>query len=1096
MSDISIPGFEIVEKVGQGGMASVWKARQVSLDRIVAIKVLAARLAGDEEDVARFQAEARAAAKLKHPGIVQVHDANAVAGMYYFVMEYVAGYTAGDWVRRKGVLKEKDALLVAECVADALGYAWKSAGIIHCDIKPDNVMVDADGTVKVADLGLARTISAMSAEDEADEVMGTPAYVSPEQAAGEAGLDCRTDIYALGATLYHLLTGKMLFEGQPEEKVMSLQITDTVPHPYDLNPKLSRGMCRLIEKMLAKSKDDRESNWDAVRTDIARVRKGLVPKALAEGAESTVAKPTAQHTDWHHVEKRARDIQRARGKKEPPISAPAMLTIVFLLVLGAALIFSARRMGSKEPPPPTPSTPAKPPDVARPVEDPPARPVSPQKTAEQRAAEAFAQAADWAGRNPGRFDAAIGRFEQVARSAAGTTFAGKARQEIGRLADAKQASIDRVMAGLDEQAAPHLESGAYLAAAEVYDTYGGVMEMETREKRLDKAHELRRRHEAAAERERTRKLAEAKMTETTRQAANALLANGVSAAHDIVYEALADPLLASRRDELAADMKLLVAAGRIDDRILGTFRDQQGSAVTVYLAAGPVSGTIVEVVGTAVTMEVRLGVGNARTSKTFKVSDLASREVLARMGPDADPGVALMKGVMAMEARAYTHAARYFGELDSPLGRRLLVLAEDDGEPADEPDDDVPGEDVRVDVPDRRPVERPVVRLPAHLEAIRGDAKAVIAMLIEENPGLQREHVREVRDSAERVVELRIHSGLVTDIGPVAALTDLRTFTYVPHDPETGRYVHHNPSFGRLKDISPLKDLSLERCTIVNCPLSDVGALRRLPLRALNLSGTAVRDIAALRDMPLEHVNLSGTKVVSLSALRGMPLTSLDLSRTDLRDLAWLRDLPLAVLSIAGTNVSDLGPLRHLKLRTLDVSGTPVRDLSDLVDVPLRELTLVNTGVMDLSPLREMELETLDLGGVKTSDFSPLRGLEIRNLRLDRTSFEDIGMLNGMPLEHLNLRGTRVSDIWAVQGMPLVSLDIYQTAVSNLAPLKGSPLKTLVCQRTKVRDFSPLAGSLIESLYIDEPLRHAGLVRRMPNLRRLNGVPVGVALAR
>ena len=198
MSPMQIPGFEMIAKLGEGGMASVWKARQLSLDRIVAIKILSSRMASDADDVQRFQFEAQSAAKLKHPGIVQVYDAACEQGIYYFVMEYVAGYTVGQWLRRKGVLPFEDALLVADGVADALGYAWSKAGIIHCDIKPENVMIDADGTVKVADLGLARTIRTMGAQAEIADIMGTPAFISPEQAEGRQDLDCRTDIYSLG----------------------------------------------------------------------------------------------------------------------------------------------------------------------------------------------------------------------------------------------------------------------------------------------------------------------------------------------------------------------------------------------------------------------------------------------------------------------------------------------------------------------------------------------------------------------------------------------------------------------------------------------------------------------------------------------------------------------------------------------------------------------------------------------------------------------------------------------------------------------------------------------------------------------------------
>ena len=177
MTDIQIPGLEIIEKLGEGGMASVWKARQLSLDRVVAVKILSAAACGDESDVQRLYTEAKSSAKLKHPGIVQVYDVNLERDIHYIVMEYIDGYTVRDWLGRKGRLSESEALQVADCVADALGYAWDKERIIHCDIKPDNIMVDSDGTVKVADLGLARSARAAAGGVDDSNILGTPAYM-------------------------------------------------------------------------------------------------------------------------------------------------------------------------------------------------------------------------------------------------------------------------------------------------------------------------------------------------------------------------------------------------------------------------------------------------------------------------------------------------------------------------------------------------------------------------------------------------------------------------------------------------------------------------------------------------------------------------------------------------------------------------------------------------------------------------------------------------------------------------------------------------------------------------------------------------------
>jgi serine/threonine-protein kinase len=275
-----LPNFEVLSLLGRGGMASVWKARQVSLDRHVAVKILASSFATDPEDVQRFRLEARAAARLKHPGIVQVYDANFSDGVYYFVMELVDGYTMGDLLRRKGKISVEDALIVAESVAVSLDYAWSLYQMVHCDIKPDNIMVDADGTLKVTDLGLCRSLTLVKGghTGKADEILGTPAYMSPEQVYGSEKLDCRSDIYELGATLYHLVTGRMLFHGKTDDEMIKCHVDNSqAPDLRTFTPTASNAFALLIEKMLAKDPNHRHREWKLVLADLERVRQNHPP---------------------------------------------------------------------------------------------------------------------------------------------------------------------------------------------------------------------------------------------------------------------------------------------------------------------------------------------------------------------------------------------------------------------------------------------------------------------------------------------------------------------------------------------------------------------------------------------------------------------------------------------------------------------------------------------------------------------------------------------------------------------------------------------------------------------------------------------------
>jgi eukaryotic-like serine/threonine-protein kinase len=289
-SGMDIPGFEIEQRIGSGGMATVWKARQLSLDRIVALKVLRSEFASDHDEVRDFVNEARAAAHLKHPNIIQVHDVAEHGGLYFIVMEFVAGETLASLLDRTGPISTRQAVRIAGDVVRALTYAWDSAGMIHRDIKPDNIMLDTDGTVKLADLGLARRPAPRTAVGAEGPIEGTPNYMAPEQARGSSRLDVRTDMYSLGATLYHLMTGRLPFADADPERVMQAQIEGQLPNPHALNPAVTHGLAAFIRRLMMKDPDNRFPDWNTVQGQLRKVAAGRILLGAREpDAISTVA---------------------------------------------------------------------------------------------------------------------------------------------------------------------------------------------------------------------------------------------------------------------------------------------------------------------------------------------------------------------------------------------------------------------------------------------------------------------------------------------------------------------------------------------------------------------------------------------------------------------------------------------------------------------------------------------------------------------------------------------------------------------------------------------------------------------------------------
>ncbi|MEK6767507.1 MAG: serine/threonine-protein kinase, partial [Gemmatimonadota bacterium] len=221
--------YEIVRLLGRGGMGAVYLARERALERLVAIKVLPPDLASDAESRERFRREARTAAKLTHPNIVPLHTFGEVEGMLYFVMGYVRGESLGERMHREGKLPPEDVRRIIGELAGALDYAHRQ-GVIHRDIKPDNVLLeDESGRPMLTDFGVAKARATGATLTEAGAVVGTPHYMSPEQASGARDLDGRSDLYSLGIMGYAMLSGRLPFEGDSFRDVIVQHVTKAPP---------------------------------------------------------------------------------------------------------------------------------------------------------------------------------------------------------------------------------------------------------------------------------------------------------------------------------------------------------------------------------------------------------------------------------------------------------------------------------------------------------------------------------------------------------------------------------------------------------------------------------------------------------------------------------------------------------------------------------------------------------------------------------------------------------------------------------------------------------------------------------------------------
>lgn len=289
--------FLVKKQLGEGGMGAVYLGYQESLDRDVALKVLTERLCRDEKFIARFKREARSAASIVHPNVIQIYVIGEQDGVHYFAMEYVRGKDLSETLAGGTPFRVEEALDVVQQVAEALSAAGE-VGIIHRDLKPANIMVTDRGLVKVTDFGLAKIAGSDMDVTEAGTIVGTANYMSPEQGQGKS-LDIRSDIYSLGVVLFELLAGRVPFKADQPSAVLYMHVYEPPPPPSQFNKSVPPSVDRLVLRMMAKDPDDRPAGADALLAEIRGLRQSLGGAAVeesepfADSSDPVINPPTA-----------------------------------------------------------------------------------------------------------------------------------------------------------------------------------------------------------------------------------------------------------------------------------------------------------------------------------------------------------------------------------------------------------------------------------------------------------------------------------------------------------------------------------------------------------------------------------------------------------------------------------------------------------------------------------------------------------------------------------------------------------------------------------------------------------------------------------
>ncbi|MHC4915543.1 MAG: serine/threonine-protein kinase, partial [Planctomycetota bacterium] len=438
-----IAGFELIKKLGEGGMGAVYLARQLSMDRLVALKVLRRKLARNREFVERFIREAQLAGRLDHVNIVHALNVGESDGFHYLAMEYVEGRTLSSLVAGGGRMDQEQALALVIQVARALDYAHRH-GIIHRDVKPENVLVTAEGVAKLTDMGLAKHTGTESHVTQDGTMVGTPHYASPEQARGQADVDIRADIYSLGGTLYRLVTGETPYSGPTAAVVMSKHLTEPVPRAADVNPEVSESLCRVIEKMMAKEPADRYATPEELIADLELVAAGERPAAARAVRRRRRGGSTRSTLP----------VKAVGGRRLPaPVLAGIGAAVLLLAVITTWALTRGGDDGGT-----SPGAESRPPLALT-------GPHAPDPGPDEKSfEEMLAYAREYWEKNPEEYEETAAKFEQVRVTARGHVVAMKAADAIAEVKKARAAAAAAALADLKDRAGKLAGAGDFDAA--------------------------------------------------------------------------------------------------------------------------------------------------------------------------------------------------------------------------------------------------------------------------------------------------------------------------------------------------------------------------------------------------------------------------------------------------------------------------------------------------------------------------------------------------------------------------------------------------------------------------------------------------------
>lgn len=1104
----TIGGFKIISKLGGGGMGEVYLARQLSMDRDVALKILPSQLGLQKDLSTRFLNEVKLLAKLEHPHIVMAHEAGEDAGVLYLAMAYVEGESLWARLQREGPFSERAALAVARKLAGALAYAWNRHKLLHRDIKPSNVLLDREGEPKLVDFGLAKSLGADTGMVVTNMIMGTPNYMSPEQIEDTAQVDSRADMYSLGALMYNLVTGEVPFAGTSVMKVIQKQIAEPLPDPREYNAELSEGCVILMEILLAKDREKRHGNWEAVIADIDRVAAGKNPAKVLPAAGLSTLKRNRNFKRLAEVKAPTPRI-KVKSEEQPvvePVRGPTnknriKVWSVVGVAAGVVILAGVILFGGKGR-----NVPGSAQGLGMPVTS--AVATALVASADARVAklnQIYLSALEYVSSHPDDFGGSIGRLEAVRKDGAGTEYEQKAIEQIQKLEAAKRQKVEAAWQDLKQAAEKLADQKQYAEGIARLEQYAGPYAAEMASDRKNLAEEWAAKDKAQKEdRAKQQEAAQNRLNAVMAEAARRLLQGNYEAAAKFMAEVRGEETLLPVTNEIAALAETVTKVAGMDQVILASYNQEKGREAEVEFRNGKVEKLrIAGVSGGKV--KGKREISGGFIEREFSVSELSLREKTRRLGADppspsyggqaVSPAASIMRGLLAYEGGDGAVAEANFKEAGQGLGTTLAAEA-----------------------------ARQITELQA-LKAYRN----LVRMMGAGTSGMETEKLAEwiqgkTWSPAQAEQLARGAQEFRTQYGESAlarsndvALVALAGLSGTPQTPRGAKQPAQSPAavplpvretFGgpglKKEPASPAATVKIPSTPAEKhahlalmeiLKLAGVGTdltKSRDLMRQVAAKGYPEADAAKIQEAVTAFEKTHGETETAKSQWRlldflkqagpkprppllqateenvkraiddwrvenhgniGEVKSSIDQEGVNItvndcpaQTVHALDDLPMSKFQVNGAGqIRDIAPLANCPLTTLEIGECPIKNLNVVANFPaLTELCVQSTPVRDLSPLRGRQLQRIVMYNTPVRDLSPLEGMPLRMLYMANVPATNLNVLAGLPLEKVYL------------GHPDLVMDLSSLAgkklsilglvgrVNAFAPLKDMSLSLLL----------------------------------------------------